>query len=76
MVLVAFLAVLYNMQTSVLEPVIWNNPSPLPALTGAYAPNDVLIKTELLCKGECNAPESIAFDAAHGIMYTRSALMM
>lgn len=71
MVLAAIAAFMYTFQPSVLDPVIWENPFPLPALINAYSPNDILVNTELLCEGGCTAPESIAIDPLTGTVYAR-----
>lgn len=69
--LVVLVAIMYQHQPSVLEPVLWANPFPLPYLNGSYAANEKLTEVKALCKGECTAPESIAIEKSTGTVYAR-----
>jgi hypothetical protein len=69
--LVVLVAIIYQQQPSVLEPVLWSNPFPLPYLNGSYAVNQKLTHAEHLCESECTAPESIAIEESTGTVYAR-----
>jgi hypothetical protein len=66
--LIAALAVIYKLKPSVLQPVLWKTPNPLPTLTGALAPNSVLLHARFL-PGDFSGPESLAFDLENGDVF-------
>jgi hypothetical protein len=51
---------------SELNPVVWDDPSPLLELKDSLSPNNLLTNSEKLGLNEFSGPESIAFDASTG----------
>jgi sugar lactone lactonase YvrE len=56
---------------SPVDPVAYH-PQKKPAMTGALAPNDLLLKADQLVRGKVDGPEDIAFDA-QGRIYSGTA---
>jgi hypothetical protein len=66
--LVAILAVAYQLTPSILQPVLWKDPNPLPSLTGSLAPNTLLTHIRKVSH-DFSGPESIVFDPVTGQAY-------
>lgn len=67
-IIVLNIAVFYYLLPSVLQPVIWEFPTPLPKLEGPTAPNTILSKAYEV-PGNYGGPESVAFDPETGVGY-------
>lgn len=66
--LIAVLAVLFQLKPSVLNPVLWTEPNPLPTLTGPLTPNTLLTHVRKVGH-DFSGPESIVFDPVTGHGY-------
>ena len=51
-----------------IDPVVWT-PQKAPSLTGEYAPNNLLSKTEILGRGMGVDPEDIDADGSNGVEF-------
>jgi YD repeat-containing protein len=60
--LIAAMAIYLAITPSPIDPLAWQAP-PAPAMTGVLEPNDTLMKTELLGRGQLHGPEDTAVDA-------------
>ncbi|MBU0882933.1 MAG: SMP-30/gluconolactonase/LRE family protein, partial [Gammaproteobacteria bacterium] len=60
--LIAAMAIYLVITPSPIDPLAWDAPAP-PAMTGVLEPNDTLMKTELLGRGQVHGPEDTAVDA-------------
>lgn len=61
---------LYHLLTPLdINPVIWNNPDPLPKLDHNWRKNDRLVDALHVNEGSITAPESIVFDPRTGDGY-------
>lgn len=67
--IVAF--IIFRIKQSVLKPVRWEEPNPLPSLEGPLEPNDLLTidKTYQITGQNFLAPESTAFDIETSLVY-------
>eukprot|EP01031_Cornospumella_fuschlensis_P031207 gene31207-37715_t len=65
---IAVLAYVFYTIPSVLDPVIWKNPTPLTGLDGAAAPNTIL-QHAFKVQGDFSGPESFAVDENTGVVY-------
>jgi hypothetical protein len=54
---------------SEIQPVIWDQPDPLPSLNGSWSRNEALLDAVHLNEGLLTAPESIAINPISGIGY-------
>lgn len=60
--------VYYRVTPSVLDPVLWDDPSPLLKLDGALAPNSILQHAVKIAP-HLHGPESTAFDDENGMAF-------
>lgn len=68
--LIAVLAVFYTTKQSVLDPTVWEDANPLPDLSGALSPNNLLSKDSVIhVGGGITGPESTAIDPLTGTVY-------
>ncbi|RYH13060.1 hypothetical protein EON65_36585 [archaeon] len=67
-IVVSVLAYVFITIPSVLDPVIWSNPSPLTSFEGAATPNS-LLQHVMKVEGDFTGPESFAVDEETGVVY-------
>ena len=71
-----FVAFVYYKTPSALEPTLWQNPFPLPKLTGPLTPNTFLQQVEkATCSkhDNCISPESLVIEKSTGDIYASLA---
>jgi hypothetical protein len=63
------LSISWIYSNSVLDPVLWNNPFPLPAMSDAWAVNNILSSAKHVAFAGLG-PESLTVNPRDGVVYT------